>query len=44
MVDMMGALTSVGLDPKTVLDRRAVMNRYIGGHGFLTPLPARPAR
>jgi F420-non-reducing hydrogenase small subunit len=44
MVDMMGALTSVGLDPKTVLDRRAVMNRYIGGHGFLAPLPARPAR
>jgi F420-non-reducing hydrogenase small subunit len=44
MVDMMGALTSVGLDPKTVLDRRAVMNRYIGGHGYLAPLPARPAR
>jgi F420-non-reducing hydrogenase small subunit len=44
MVDMMGALTSVGLDPKTVVDRRAIMNRYIGGHGFLTPLPARPAR
>ena len=44
MVDMMGALTSVGLDPKTLIDRRAIMNRYIGGHGFLTPLPARPAR
>jgi F420-non-reducing hydrogenase small subunit len=44
MVDMMGALTSVGLDPKTVVDRRAIMNRYIGGHKYLMPLPARPAR
>jgi len=44
MVDMMGALTSVGLDPKTVVDRRAIMNRYIGGHGFLTALPARPGK
>ena len=44
MVDMMGALTSVGLDPKTLIDRRAIMNRYIGGHGFLTPLPARPVK
>jgi len=44
MVDMMGALTSVGLDPKTLVDRRAIMNRYIGGHGYLTVLPARPVR
>jgi F420-non-reducing hydrogenase small subunit len=44
MVDMMGSLTSVGLDPKTVIDRRAIMNRYIGAHGFLAPLPTRPAR
>jgi F420-non-reducing hydrogenase small subunit len=44
MVDMMGAMTSVGLDPKTIVDRRAIMNRYIGGHGNLRPLPARPAR
>jgi F420-non-reducing hydrogenase small subunit len=44
MVDMMGALTSVGLDPKTIVDRRAIMNRYIGGHKYLTPLPARPVR
>ncbi|MGA7564352.1 MAG: hypothetical protein WBW55_14225 [Desulfobaccales bacterium] len=44
MVDMMGALTSVGLDPKTLVDRRAMMNRYIGGHGYLTIIPARPAR
>ena len=44
MVDMMGAMTSIGLDPKTVVDRRAIMNRYIGAHGNLKPLPARPAR
>jgi F420-non-reducing hydrogenase small subunit len=44
MVDMMGALTSVGLDPKTLVDRRAIMNRYIGGHKNLVPLPARPTR
>jgi F420-non-reducing hydrogenase small subunit len=44
MVDMMGALTSVGLDPKSLVDRRAMMNRYIGGHGVLTVIPARPAK
>ncbi|MDD2901108.1 MAG: hypothetical protein PHU44_01595 [Syntrophales bacterium] len=44
MVEMMGALTSVGLDPKTLVDRRAMMNRYIGGHKVLTVIPARPAR
>ncbi len=44
MVDMISSLTSVGLDAKTLVDRRALMNRYIGGHGMLKPLPARPAR
>ena len=44
MVDMMGALTSVGLDAKSLLDRRAMMNRYVGGHNMLRPLPARPVR
>ncbi len=44
MVDMIGSLTSVGLDPKTEVDRRAIMNRYIGGHGFSAPLPPRPVR
>lgn len=44
MVEMMGALSSVGLDAKSVLDRRAMMNRYIGGHNYLRPLPARPVR
>jgi hypothetical protein len=34
----------VGLDAKSLLDRRAMMNRYVGGHNMLRPLPARPAR
>ncbi len=42
MVEMMGALSSIGLDPKQVPDRRAMMNRYIGGQKRLMPLPARP--
>jgi F420-non-reducing hydrogenase small subunit len=42
MVEMMGALSSVGLDAKAMLDRRAMLNRYIGGHGVLKVLPARP--
>ena len=41
MVDMMGALSSVGLDAKSMLDRRAMLNRYIGAHGVLKVLPAR---
>jgi F420-non-reducing hydrogenase small subunit len=44
MVEMMGALSSVGLDAKSVLDRRAIMNRYIGGHKRLRVLPKRPVR
>lgn len=44
MVDMMGALSSVGLDAKSMLDRRAMLNRYIGAHGMLKVLPARPPK
>ena len=44
MVDMMGALSSVGLDAKSMLDRRAMLNRYIGAHGMLKVLPARPTK
>jgi F420-non-reducing hydrogenase small subunit len=44
MVDMISSLSSVGLDPKSLVDRRALMNRYIGGHGLLKPLPVRPPR
>jgi len=42
LVDMMGALSSIGLDAKQVLDRRAMLNRYIGGQKRLRPLPQRP--
>lgn len=42
LVDMMGALSSIGLDAKQVLDRRAMLNRYIGGQNRLRPLPQRP--
>jgi F420-non-reducing hydrogenase small subunit len=41
MVDMMGALSSIGQDPKSVIDRRALLNRFVGAHGNLRPLPAR---
>ncbi|RLI83766.1 methyl viologen-reducing hydrogenase [Archaeoglobales archaeon] len=41
MVEMMGALSSIGLDPKQVLDRRATLQRFIGAHNRLRPLPTR---
>ena len=41
MVDMMGAISSVGLDAKTIEDRMATFNRFIGA-GRLRPLPKRP--
>ncbi len=44
LVDMMGALSSIGLDAKQVLDRRATLNRYIGAQKRLRPLPPRPVR
>jgi len=44
LVDMLGALSSIGLDPKQVPDRRALLNRYIGGQKRLRPLPQRPKR
>ncbi|XUX01324.1 MAG: methyl viologen-reducing hydrogenase [Dehalogenimonas sp.] len=40
MVDMMGALSSVGLDPKQIEDRMATFNRFIGA-GRLRPMPTR---
>ncbi|NIO16823.1 MAG: methyl viologen-reducing hydrogenase [Deltaproteobacteria bacterium] len=42
LVDMMGALTSIGLDPRVIPDRAATFQRYVGGHGRLRPLPKRP--
>jgi F420-non-reducing hydrogenase small subunit len=40
MVDMMGALSSIGLDPKQIPDRAATFNRFAGA-GRLRPLPRR---
>ena len=42
LVDMMSAISSIGLDAKQVPDRRALLNRYIGAQKRLRPLPARP--
>ena len=44
MVDFMGAVSSIGLDAKQIPDRRALLNRYIGGQNRLRPLPQRPER
>jgi F420-non-reducing hydrogenase small subunit len=44
LVDMMSAMSSIGLDAKQVEDRRALLNRYIGAQKRLRPLPARPGR
>jgi len=41
LVDMMGAIASIGLDAKQIPDRRAMLNRYIGAQKRLRPLPAR---
>ncbi len=41
MVDMMGALSSIGLDPKQIPDRAATFNRFAGAGGRLRPLPGR---
>jgi F420-non-reducing hydrogenase small subunit len=40
MVDMMGALSSIGLDVKQIPDRAATFNRFAGA-GRLRPLPKR---
>ena len=40
MVDMMGALSTIGLDPKSIPDRAATFNRF-SGVGRLRPLPRR---
>jgi F420-non-reducing hydrogenase small subunit len=41
MVDMMGALSTIGLDAKVIPDRAATFNRFVGGHGLLKALPRR---
>jgi len=40
MVDMMGALSTIGLDPKQIPDRAPTFNRFVGA-GRLRPLPRR---
>ena len=41
MVDMMGALSSIGLDPREIEDRMATFNRFIGVVGRLRPMPVK---
>ncbi len=41
MVDMMGALSSIGLNPRQIEDRAATFNRFAGAQGRLRPLPKR---
>jgi F420-non-reducing hydrogenase small subunit len=41
MVDMMGALSSIGLNPREIEDRAATFNRFSGAQNRLRPLPAR---
>jgi F420-non-reducing hydrogenase small subunit len=39
LVEMVGALSSIGLDPQVVPDRAATFQRYIGAHGKLRIIP-----
>lgn len=41
MVDMMSALSSIGLAPKEIPDRAATFNRYAGGQGRLRAVAGR---
>lgn len=41
MVDMIGALSSIGLDAREIEDRMATFNRFIGIVGRLRPVPGR---
>lgn len=41
MVDMMGALSSIGLNPREIEDRAATFNRFAGAQGRLRVLPKR---
>jgi F420-non-reducing hydrogenase small subunit len=41
MVDMMGALSTIGIPPAQVLDRAATFNRFAGGQNRLRPMPAK---
>ncbi|HUV00127.1 MAG TPA: hypothetical protein VMW32_04095 [Bacteroidales bacterium] len=39
MVDMMGAISSIGLNAQEIPDRAATFYRYVGAQGRLRPLP-----
>jgi len=39
MVDMMGAISSIGLNAREIPDRAATFNRYVGAQGRLRPIP-----
>lgn len=41
LVDMLNVVSSIGLDPRLVFDRRALLNRYTGSHGRLKPLQSK---
>ena len=41
IMDMMGALSSIGLDPRQIDDRMATFNRFVGVTGRLRPVAAR---
>jgi len=41
MVDMMGALSTIGIPPAQILDRAATFNRFVGGQNRLRPIPAK---
>jgi F420-non-reducing hydrogenase small subunit len=41
MVDMMGAISSIGLNAREIPDRAATFNRYVGAQGRLRPMPKR---
>jgi len=41
MVDMTGALASVGMDTKQIPDRNATFNRFAGAQGRLRPTPVK---
>ena len=38
MVDMMGAISSIGLNAREIPDRAATFNRYVGAQGRLRPI------
>jgi F420-non-reducing hydrogenase small subunit len=41
MVDMMGAISSIGLNARENPDRAATFNRNVGAQGRLRPIPQR---